>query len=121
MLDGKHMRRDAIRAVERIGPPAADFAPVLFKELDAQEHMYSFEGAQALGSIGRDDPDVIDGLLRRLHSGTLVVRSRCSRGVAPCRPAARGPARDRTGPAFWRDPNARPRVRGGPGAGVGRP
>ncbi len=70
------MRRDeAACALARIGPPAVDFAAVFFEELDAEQATNLFEGAWALGSIGRDDPDVIDGLLRRLRSGPVAIRS----------------------------------------------
>jgi HEAT repeat protein len=77
MLADEDLRRDAARALARIGPPAVDFASVFFEELDAEEtaRYFGYEGAPALGSIGRDDAVVIDGLLRRLRSGSLDVRA----------------------------------------------
>lgn len=70
------MRDDAADAVARIGPAAVDFAPFFLAELDAAQspHGFTDRGAQALGSIGRDDPVTIDGLLRRLRSGSVAVR-----------------------------------------------
>lgn len=68
------MRDDAAAALARIGPAAVDFAPFFFTELDASQSPHSFRGAHALGSIGRNDPDTIDGLLRRLRSGSIAVR-----------------------------------------------
>ncbi len=75
MLEDKDLRRDAALALARIGPPAVDFAAVLFEQLDAGQFTHFHAGAQALGSIGRDDTGVIDGLLRRLSSGRVVVCS----------------------------------------------
>ncbi|WZO98466.1 hypothetical protein EP7_000045 [Isosphaeraceae bacterium EP7] len=76
MLGDKDMRRDAARALARIGPPGVNFAAVFFEELDAENLTHFFEeGARALGSIGRDNADVIDGLLGRLRSGPFAVRS----------------------------------------------
>jgi hypothetical protein len=75
MLGDKHMFRDASRALARIGPPAVDFAGFFLDQLDAQDVQFFYEGAPALGSIGRDDPAAIDGLLRRLRSGPDAVRN----------------------------------------------
>ena len=74
MLSDEGMRRDALGALTRIGPPAVDFAPILFERLDASTRSGYSQEALALGSIGRDDPVVIDGLLRRLRSGPSSVR-----------------------------------------------
>lgn len=74
MLADKVELNAAADALERIGPPAVDFASVLFEELDAGRAMFCYVVPFALGSIGRDDPDVIDGLLRRLRSGPIEVR-----------------------------------------------
>jgi HEAT repeat protein len=74
MLAYPQMRGEAAEALVRIGPPAVDFADVFFEGLDSQKSTHSFAGAAALGAIGRDHPDVIDGLLRRLRSGPVAIR-----------------------------------------------
>ncbi len=74
MLADKDTRHYAARALARIGPPAVDFAAVFFEELDARPSQF-FDGSRTLGSIGRDDPDVIDGLLKRLRSGSSEIRA----------------------------------------------
>ena len=75
MLGHKVLFRDATRALARIGPPAVDFAGSFLDQLDAQDAQFYYEGAPALGSIARDDPAVIDGLLRRLRSGPDAVQN----------------------------------------------
>jgi hypothetical protein len=74
MLGHKELFHDAAKALARIGPPAVEFAGFFLDRLDTQETAYRFHGAEVLGSIGRDDPAVIDGLLRRLRSGTDAAR-----------------------------------------------
>ena len=74
MLGHKNLFHDAAKVLARVGPAAVDFAGSFLDRLDAQETPYRFGGAEALGSVGRDDPAVIDGLLRRLRTGTEAVR-----------------------------------------------
>ncbi|HMF12769.1 MAG TPA: HEAT repeat domain-containing protein, partial [Gemmataceae bacterium] len=74
MLDDETLRNEAAEALARIGPPAVDFAGFFLEQLDAQADSYRFGGAKALGSISRNDPTVIDALLRRLRSGPEPVR-----------------------------------------------
>jgi hypothetical protein len=74
MLNDKEMFHDAARSLARIGPTAVDFSGFFFDLLDSQEASYRFDGARALGSIGRDDPNVVDALLERLRSGPEAVR-----------------------------------------------
>jgi hypothetical protein len=74
MLDNESSSHDAADALARIGPVAVDFAGFFLNRLDAQDAPCRYSGAHALGSIGRDDPKVIDALLRRLRSGSLPVR-----------------------------------------------
>lgn len=80
MLDDGHHRSEALQALERIGSPALDFAPSLFARLDAETTPYRFDAAKALGSIGRDDPAVVDALLTRLGSRSQAVAA----GAAEC-------------------------------------
>jgi len=75
MLTHKDLYRDAARALGRIGPAAADFAGFFLEQLDAQEKGFDYNGAPALGSIGRDDPVVIDALLWRVRKGSDTVGS----------------------------------------------
>ena len=90
MLEDEQLFRDAAGALTRIGPPAVDFAGWLFDRLNAKEDVYDFEGAQALGSIGRDDPNVIDGLLRRLRSGREPVRIEAAMALGHAGPPLAG-------------------------------
>ncbi len=74
MLADRASRRDALGALARIGTPAVAFAPPLFDRIDEDNaDGYSLD-VQALGRIGRDDPGVIDGLLRRVRSGSPNVQ-----------------------------------------------
>jgi len=66
MLRHKPLFRDAAQALARIGPAAVDFAGFLLDQLDAHATEFNYLGAPALGSIGRNDPAVIDGLLARV-------------------------------------------------------
>lgn len=84
------MRDDAAKALARIGPAAVDFAPFFFAELDAEQSPHGFRNAHALGSIGRDDPDVIDGLLRRLRSASMAVRSGAAEALSCAGPPLAG-------------------------------
>src|SRR5205807_9286698 len=58
--------------------------------LDARESNRWFDGAQALGSIGRNDPAVIDALLRRLRSGSECVQSAASETLGHAGPPLAG-------------------------------
>jgi hypothetical protein len=80
LLSHKDLFHDAAAALARIGPPAVDFAGFFLARLDAAEDTRRFDGAHALGSIGRDDPAVIDALLSRLRTGPEAVRY----GAAEC-------------------------------------
>jgi hypothetical protein len=75
MLDDTELFGHAADALARIGPPAVDFAGFFLDRLDAQKRSRWFDGAQALGSIGRNDPAVIDALLSRLRSGPECAQS----------------------------------------------
>jgi hypothetical protein len=74
MLDHKYLYSDAARALARIGPAAAEFAGFFVEELDSEKPGFPYHGAPALGSIGRDDPGVIDKLLLRVRTGSAAVR-----------------------------------------------
>jgi hypothetical protein len=87
MLEDEANAHEARQALVRIGPPAVEFAPFLIDRLDAGGDRHDFDGAWALGSIGRDDPAVVAALLGRLESGPGPMQSR----VAACLDQA-GPA-----------------------------
>jgi len=74
MLNHKQLYIDAARALARIGPSAVVFAAFFLDQLDAESRQFEFEGARALGSIGRDDPVVIDAILARVRRGSETVR-----------------------------------------------
>jgi hypothetical protein len=74
MLHDKTLFNNAARTLAEIGPAALDFAGLFIEGLDATEEPYRFQCAHALGSIGRNDPAVIDELLRRLRSGPDSAR-----------------------------------------------
>ena len=80
MLGDGDRRFEALQALERIGSPALDFAPSLIARLDAEKTPYWFDAAKALGTIGRDDPAVVDALLTRLGSRSEAVAA----GAAAC-------------------------------------
>jgi hypothetical protein len=90
MLADKSMRTDALSALARIGPPAIEFAAVLFEQLDGDQVTHFSDSARALGSVGRDDPNVIDGLLRRLRSGPAAIRSRAAEALFHAGPPLAG-------------------------------
>jgi hypothetical protein len=90
MLEDKEMFQHAAKTLVRIGPPAVDFAGLLLERLDADQARGWFEGAEALGSIGRDDPAVIDQLLKRLASGPEAVRIGAAQALGHAGPPLAG-------------------------------
>ncbi|WP_165250301.1 hypothetical protein [Paludisphaera soli] len=80
MLEDEATEREAVDALERIGPAAASFASELLARLDAKADRHGFDGSRPLGSIGREEPGVVDALLERLRSGSRSVRV----GAAEC-------------------------------------
>lgn len=74
LLNDETTFQDAARALARIGPAAVDFAGFFLERLTSGESPHGFDGAAALGSIGRDDPVVIDTLLRGLGAAEVPVR-----------------------------------------------
>lgn len=75
MLDPESgIRYAVLSALERIGPPAVDFAPELIAHLDGHADGSWSDATGALGSIGRDDPAVVDALITRLGSRSEAVR-----------------------------------------------
>lgn len=84
------LRWAALQALERIGPPAADFAPGLLMELDSRADGPWFDAARALGSIGRDDPATVDALLTRLASPSGDVRGSAAACLARAGPPLTG-------------------------------
>jgi hypothetical protein len=78
LLASPKLRCDALSALERIGPLASRFAPQFLQELDRladdNKAYYHFDAALALGSIGRDDPFVVNEMIARLTSKASAVR-----------------------------------------------
>ena len=94
MLRDRTLCHEALKALERIGPPAIEFAGFLPERLDGGIHYY-FDGAKAAaGSIGRDDPCVVEALLQRLHDAD-EMRHRTSRSGSDLHGAS--PGRERRG------------------------
>lgn len=91
MLDeASGLRWAALQALERIGPPAADFAPELMPRLDDQTVGRWFDAARALGSIGCDDPATVDALLTRLASPSAEIRGAAAACLAWAGPPLAG-------------------------------
>lgn len=74
MLEDETLFQDAAGALARIGPAAVDFAGFFLERLSSRESPHGFDGAEALGSIGREDPVVIDALLLKLRAAELPAR-----------------------------------------------
>jgi HEAT repeat protein len=81
---------EAVAALARIGPPALDFADVFLDLLDAGDLQFRFGCSKALGSIGRNDPAVIDALLQRLRSGSEPVRKEAAAALGFAGPPLAG-------------------------------
>jgi hypothetical protein len=93
MLDrDSGLRYAALQALERIGPPAVEFAPGLIADLDSQAAGSWFDAAHALGSIGRDDPAVVDALLTRLVAPSGEIRGSAAACLAWAGPPLAGRA-----------------------------
>jgi hypothetical protein len=90
MLADGELFWSAAEALAQIGPPALDFAGFFLDRLEAAEQPRGFDGARALGSIVRDDPAAIDGLLRRLREGTPAVRDGAAASLGHAGPPLAG-------------------------------
>ena len=71
MLDEKQLRHYALAALARIGPPAAAFVPRLIDEIERLPERKDtawpyFDGAEALGAIGRSNAGVVEAIIRLL-------------------------------------------------------
>ncbi len=86
----KFMDQYVLRALERIGPPAVDFAPTLLTRLKNPRNRVLSPEIRALGSIGRDDPGVIDVLVRRLREGSPRIQDRACECLAAAGPPLAG-------------------------------
>lgn len=74
LLNDEAMFQEAAGALVRIGPAAVEFAGFFLARMSSRESPHGFDGAAALGSIGREDPAVIDTLVQGLRAGTPSVR-----------------------------------------------
>jgi hypothetical protein len=78
LLDEADQRREALPALARAGPSAAEFAPRLVRLLDERAgsaEYRPFDGAEALAAVGRGDPGVVDAMIRRLRHENPGVRA----------------------------------------------
>ncbi|MFL5327348.1 MAG: HEAT repeat domain-containing protein [Gemmataceae bacterium] len=73
LLRHKSLGYHAVRALERIGPPAVGFADVLFARLDACKSRPGFYDSRALANIIRQDRKLIQKVVNRLDSPFLGV------------------------------------------------
>jgi hypothetical protein len=78
MLSNRQLFHEAAQALARIGRPAVAFAGYFLDLLDQPAGQYGFEGAFALGAIGRDESEVVDAVLRRLRQGDEQIRYRAA-------------------------------------------
>ncbi len=69
LLNDEAMFRKRPEAWSASGP-AVEFAGFFLARMSSRESPHGFDGAAALGSIGREDPDVIDTLVQELRAGT---------------------------------------------------
>jgi HEAT repeat protein len=79
-IDHAKHAHEPLAALARIGPPAGAFAPLLIERLDhivnnRDGGKYGFAGAAALGSVGRDNPAVVDAMIQRLRSPHEAIRA----------------------------------------------
>lgn len=79
MLDDQQLRHDALQAFARIGPAAIAFAPRLIAEIDSLPEASGnrsgrYDGAEALGRIGRGKADVVEAMIERLTHDNPHVR-----------------------------------------------
>ncbi|MCA9078102.1 MAG: hypothetical protein KDA93_23940 [Planctomycetaceae bacterium] len=77
-LSDSELIHEALSALQRIGPAAIAFAPKLLHNLDqfakSDKSYPSFNGAYALGSIGRDDPHIVSEMIDRLSHSNEAMR-----------------------------------------------
>jgi hypothetical protein len=93
MLRDRTLRHEALKALERIGPPAIRFAGFLLERLD-QATNYGFDGARALGSIGGDDAGIVDALFHRLRDASEMRRARAAEVLTHMGPRLAGRAEE---------------------------
>lgn len=71
MVANRHLRHQAIRALERLGPAAAPFVPDLLEQLELG---HRFEGPRVLGTVAGSEPAVAEELVAHLRSGSPESR-----------------------------------------------
>jgi hypothetical protein len=84
LLEHRRESYQALEALARIGPSAIAFAPQLIERMDHQpsDGTYRFDGAEALGSIGRGHGGIVDAMLERLRSSEAAVRAAAAATLA---------------------------------------
>ena len=79
MLDRRVVRFAVLKALERTGTAAMRFAPRLLQDIDTLPILKNLgtltDTARALGSIGRGNPEVLKGIIKRLHSEDEIIRT----------------------------------------------
>jgi hypothetical protein len=82
VLDHSNHPHDALAAIQRIGPPAIAFAPLLIERMDhlaekgeAEEIHRGYDAAAGLGSVGRDNAGVVEAMIQRLRSPHESIRA----------------------------------------------
>ncbi len=88
MLQWAEGATEALNALARIGPEAADFVPELMERLDNPEGGLDLALAEALAAICGDDPELIHALLDRLHAPHPQVRQTAAATLGFMEPAA---------------------------------
>ncbi len=78
LLSESQLRHQALSAIERIGPASAQFADRLINDIDRQldedNASHWFDGAGALGSVGRDNPAIVQRMIDRLTHDSSIIR-----------------------------------------------
>ncbi len=78
ILEHRRQAHDAMKALVRIGPPAIAFAPHLLEQIDhlpSRPNYYAFDGAAALGAIGRGHAGIVDAVIERLRQPEPLRRA----------------------------------------------
>jgi hypothetical protein len=82
LLEHEPDSHQALSALARIGPEAIAFAPQLIERMDRmpdrlkkEHYSFGFAEAEALGSIGRGNAQIVDQLIARLRGPEWIIRA----------------------------------------------
>lgn len=77
-LQDSKLRWDALAILQRCGPAAVDWAPVLLRDFDQlarnRGKVYCFDAAAALGSVGQGNAAIVAAMISRLSHDKPIVR-----------------------------------------------